>query len=116
MPYPIEVIGCLLRRRTGEPEAVKDLLNHLRKVGVHNASTTLAELLEMTCQQLTSTQLRDFLLLAIHPGTDFTIDSADVLLGKPARDLVDTLCDRGLVAKDGARRRMYGSPVRMLTE
>ncbi|MBE1467372.1 hypothetical protein [Kibdelosporangium phytohabitans] len=104
LPQPITYVGVQLQRRRGQSGAVSELLDHLRAVGVGNAHEVVREALSETFRGLTRELTADCVLLARHPGPDFSVDSAQALLGRPALPVIDGLTDAGMVSSTGSGR------------
>lgn len=112
LPQPITYVGAQLNRRRGQPDAVAGLLAHLRAVGVGDATAVIRAALAETFGDLTPELVADCVLLASHPGPDFTVRSAEALFGRPALAVVDALTDAGMVSRTGSGRLRLHHAVR----
>jgi len=102
LPFAIEQVSGLLSRRIGEKGAVATVLDEFRAAGISTTDSLIAHTLAGSVALLSTTALRDFRLLAVHPGPDFDLAAARELLGAGFRASINQLCDVGLVSKLGA--------------
>lgn len=107
-PWAIQLLGGMLSYRAGESRPVAGLLAEFAADGI--TGTPAGELLARTVGQLSNQARADFPTLAAPPRGEFTLASADALLGRPARPSVTELRETGLIeALPSGRYRMSWS-------
>ncbi|MDV6014514.1 hypothetical protein [Haloechinothrix sp. LS1_15] len=108
MPYAIIAVGVQLHRqaRLHGPRAAGRVLAWLRDQGAGGAVEVIGRSLEETFRELPEHVVRACALLAEHPGTEVTTESAGVLLGTDPDGVLTELADAGLVSRvaDGRLR------------
>ncbi|GAB3504352.1 hypothetical protein [Amycolatopsis cihanbeyliensis] len=102
--YVLGAVGASVARRATEPGPVAGLLAEYRVEGVTGAEDVLGKFLRETFARLDPDTVRACAVLTAHPGTDLTPASAGVLLGRPARRVVDRLIDLALLVPVGNGR------------
>jgi hypothetical protein len=104
IPSTLLQSAARLVRRRGEPGAVASLVRRL------GAEPDTAAVIDASVRdgiaELSAGTAGDLALLAGHPGTDFTVESAAALLGHSAHGTVDELLDAGLIVRTGERLRL----------
>lgn len=109
-PLTLRLAAFLLTSRAGEPGAVRKTLAELRSNP--DPDGTDATMIGRALGLLPEPVAADLALLTRHPGTDFTFESATVLLGRPAEPTVRALQAACLlIVEPGGRLRLPG-PVR----
>ncbi|MHA6803922.1 NB-ARC domain-containing protein [Salinifilum ghardaiensis] len=98
VPYAVERVGTVLQRRRYERQPVAELLEELSGSGVRRGAELVRFCLDATFAELPEDFVRQCRLLAEHPGSDFTVDSAALWLGAPARPVLDLAQDAGVLA------------------
>ncbi|WP_216212751.1 hypothetical protein [Amycolatopsis aidingensis] len=104
IPSVLGAVGASLVRRATEPRPVAGLLAEYRTEGVTGTEEVLGKFLRETFARLDPDTVRATALLTVHPGADLTPESASVLLGRPARRVVDRLIDLALLLPLGGGR------------
>lgn len=102
MPFAVLQVGVRLSRRQGEPGAVGAILAEFGST--IDSPGIIRRCLDGTFAELSDAVRADLLVLANHPGEDFTRDSADAMLGRSSRPTVDELLDVCLVLTSGDGR------------
>ncbi|GAA1953309.1 AAA family ATPase [Amycolatopsis minnesotensis] len=119
MPYAIRLAAVRIAKRARRSkEPIASVLADLRSGGALGGTDVIAAAFAETFGELSGDAAELCLLLASHPGGDFTERTARVLLGRPVGDALDELDDAGFLApvresrlklynlvREGARRR-----------
>lgn len=104
VPYAVERLGTVLQRRRHEPRRIAALLEELSEAEVHRGADLVRYCLDATFAELPEDVVRQCRLLARHPGSDFTVDSAATWLGGPARPVFDAVQDAGILVPSASGR------------
>ncbi|MQY18540.1 NB-ARC domain-containing protein [Nocardia macrotermitis] len=104
-PSAIKLLGRLLSRRAHQPNPVAGLMNQLEEMGIERTDRMLGAVMSGQLAEVTSEMRESFRLLALHPGGQFTAETAKELLGRSADGVVDELRELGLV--EAAARGRY---------
>lgn len=113
MPFAVRLAGVRVRKRLLRgPGAITSVLADFRRTGVLGSVDVIAAAFEQTFGELSSDAAELCLLLASHPGPDFTAASARALFGRPVEDALDELGDAAFLAPTGSSRQKLYNLVR----
>ncbi|MCU1685539.1 MAG: hypothetical protein JWQ81_6278 [Amycolatopsis sp.] len=109
MPFAVRQAGIRVRKRLLRgPGAIASVLADFRRTGVLGGVDVIAAAFEDTFGELSPDAAELCLLVASHPGPDFTSQSAQALLGRPVEDALDELGDAGFLAPtNSSRQKLY---------
>jgi tetratricopeptide (TPR) repeat protein len=109
MPFAVLQAGVRVRRRLLRgPGAIASVLADFRRTGVLGGVDVIAAAFEQTFGELSPDAAELCLLLASHPGPDFTTASACALFRRPVDDALDELAAAGFLIPTGSpRQKLY---------
>jgi len=109
MPFAVMLAGLRVRKRLRRrPDPVSSVLSEFRTAGALGGIDVIAEAFERTFRELSADAAELCVLLASHPGPDFTEASARALLGRDTGAALDELAGAGFLAPSRAHRnKMY---------
>jgi tetratricopeptide (TPR) repeat protein len=109
MPFAVLLAGLRIRKRLRRrPDPVSSVLAEFRTAGVLGGIDVITEAFERTFRELSADAAELCVLLASHPGPDFTEASARALLGRETAAALDELADAGFLAPARTNRnKMY---------
>ncbi|WP_086825524.1 NB-ARC domain-containing protein [Allokutzneria sp. NRRL B-24872] len=104
LPLPLRTVGARLRKHPAHEIA--------RLVRALDGGKLFVDLFDVPYSQLSGEARRLYELLPLHPGTAWTEDSAEALLGTSAADALDEVVEASLVIEDRTGRYRFLGPVR----
>ncbi|MEC3977947.1 NB-ARC domain-containing protein [Amycolatopsis sp. H20-H5] len=113
MPFALRLAGARVHKRLRRvPDAMASVVADFRRTGVLGGVDVIAEAFEQTFTELSPDAAELCVLLASHPGPDFTGAGASAVLGSEAGDALDELTDAGFLAPTGTGRQKLFNLVR----
>ena len=116
-PHAIRVLGGILSLRVGEVKPIAGLLAEFDVAGIGETDDLLGAALTGQVADVPASARDGFRLLALCPAGEFTIATAEIMVGRSARRDVERLRELGLVEVIGPGRfRMSWSVRRFAAE